>query len=230
MIPNLPAISVSMPLSAILLLSLFPFSSVLAHTFSPNESASFLSLVDQIKSALLTIKDDVSSNIRLAKEQGQYARMLVTDSVIKELKERNQRIATKLPQMLDSLQNVTPQNVNSNVSIISDVLAEALTVRIQKDQLKNVTVQALAFANDINKILDEYTAAFKEGNASQNMNMTNGGMSSMKVGNSSMSMATDTTPEEIVKDVAVYQRAGALTDIAIDRFNTELTGKSNVRL
>jgi hypothetical protein len=85
------------------------------------------------------------------------------------------------------------------------------------------------FANDVNKISDEYTSAFKEGNTSLNMDMhaTKDDMHSMKMDNNSMSMSTNATKTEIVTDVAAYQRASALTDIAIERFNTELSGKSN---
>ena len=134
--------------------------------------------------------------------------------------------------MLDSIQNITVENVDDNLSKINDVLAEAVSVRIQNDQLKNVTVQALAFANDVNKILDEYTSAFKERNTSLNMDthVTKDDMHSMKMdNNNSMSMSSNATKTEIVTDVAAYQRAGALTDIAIERFNTELSGKSNVQ-
>ena len=207
-----------------------------AHTFSPVESASFLSLVDQIKSALLPIKQDISSNVTLVREQAQYAKLLLNESVLKELKERNQRIATELLNMLNSIQNITVENVDDNLIKINDLLAEAVSVRIQNDQLKNVTVQAFVFANDVNKISDEYTSAFKEGNTSLNMDMhtTKDDMhsmkmdnNSMKMDNNSMSMSTNATKMEIVTDVAAYQRAGALTDITIERFNTELSGKSN---
>jgi hypothetical protein len=214
-----------------LLISSSPQISLLAHTFSPVESASFLSLVDQIKSALLPIKEVISSNVTLAREQAQYAKLLLNESVLKELKERNQRITTELLRMLNSIQNITVENVDDNLSKIDDVLAEAVSVRIQNDQLKNVTVQALAFANDVNKILDEYTSAFKERNTSLNMDthITKDDMQSMKMdNNNSMSMSSNATKAEIVTDVAAYQRAGALADIAIERFNTELSGKSNV--
>ena len=200
-----------------------------AHTFSPVESASFLSLVDQIKSALLPIKQDISSNVTLAREQAQYAKLLLNESVLKELKERNQRIATELLRMLNSIQNITVENLGENLSKINDLLAESVNARIQNDQLKNVTVQALVFANDINKILEEYTSAFKEGNTSLNMDISaiKADTHSMKMGNNSTSNSTNATETEIVTDVAAYQRAGALTDIAIERFNTELSGKSN---
>jgi hypothetical protein len=229
MVPTIRISSLTATLLAMLLISSSPQISLFAHTFSPVESASFLSLVDQIKSALLPIKQDISSNVTLAREQAQYAKLLLNESVLKELKERNQRIATELLRMLNSIQNITVENVDDNLSKINDLLAESVNVRIQNDQLKNVTVQALVFANDVNKISDEYTSAFKEVNTSFNMDMhpTTDDMHSMKMDINSMSMSTNATKTEIVTDVAAYQRAGALTDIAIEKFNTELSGKSN---
>ena len=208
-----------------LVLSVGPIS-VRAHTFSPNESASFLSLVDQIKSALSPIESDVSTNLTLAKEQGQYARMLVTNDTTKELKERNERLSTKLLRMLDSVQNITTQNVDTNLANLDDVLAEAVTVRIDQDHLENATIQALAFANDINKILDEYTTAFMKDGAA---NVSDMNMSSMNMNqNHSMdNMKSNSSSEQDIKNLAAYQRASALINIATDRFNAELKEKSN---
>jgi len=229
MVPTIRISSLTATLLAMLLICSSPQISLLAHTFSPVESASFLALVDQIKSALLPIKQDISSNVTLAREQAQYAKRLLNESVLKELKERNQRITTELLRMLNSIQNITVVNVDDNLSKINDLLAEAVSARIQNDQLKNVTVQVLVFANDVNMISDEYTSAFKEGNTSLNMDMhaTKDDMHSMKMDNNSMSMSTNATKTEIVTDVAAYQRAGALTDIVFERFNNELSGKSN---
>jgi hypothetical protein len=77
--------------------------------------------------------------------------------------------------------------------------------------------------------MNNITSAFKESNTSLNMDMhaTKDDMHSMKMDNNSMSMSTNATKTEIVTDVAAYQRAGALTDIAIERFNNELSGKTN---
>ena len=118
----------SMPILAsilftMLLVSSASLSSVRAHTFSQNESTLFLSLIDQIKSTLMPIKDDFSSNITLANEQGQYARTLLTDNTTKELKERNQRIESELIRILDSLQNISSQNINSNLTNLNDLLS-----------------------------------------------------------------------------------------------------------
>lgn len=231
MVSKLSMLSLASTLFAILLISSSSLSSVRAHTFSPNESASFLSLVDQIKSTLLTIKDDAASNITLANDQGQYARKLLTDNMTQELKERNQRIGTELIRMLDSLQNISSENVNTNLTNLSDLLAEAITVRVEKDQLKNATVQALAFADDINKILDEYTTALKGDNVSSVMNTNtnmNMNMNISKNNMSSMNMEASDAKQEAIKNIGAYQRARTLTEIATDRFNAELKGKSNV--
>ena len=152
----------------------------------------------------------------------------------KELKERNQRISTELIRMLDSLQNISSKDVSGNLSNLNNILAEAVTVRIEKEQLHNMTVQAIAFANDINKTLDDYTTAVKGGNAnvSEHANMKMGNMSSSTSmdRNSFMNvnMTNNANNEEIIKNLSAYQRSSALTDIATDRFNRELKGKSNL--
>ena len=218
----------SMPILAsilftMLLVSSASLSSVRAHTFSQNESTLFLSLIDQIKSTLMPIKDDFSSNITLVNEQGQYARTLLTDNTTKRIKREKPKDQSELIRILDSLQNISSQNINSNLTNLNDLLTEAVTVRIEKDQLKNATVQALVVARDINKVLAEYTTAFKENNVSSNLNMN---MNVKKDNMSSMNMGTN-IGNKAVKNFAAYQRADALTGIATERFNTELNGKSN---
>ena len=145
MVSKFSTLTLASILFAMLLVSSSSLSSVRAHTFSPNESASFLSLVDQIKSALLTIKEDVSSNITLTDDQGKYARNLLTDNMTKELKERNQRIATELIRMLDSLQNISSQNINTNLTNLNDLLAEAVTVRVEKDPAEKCDSSGIGF-------------------------------------------------------------------------------------
>ena len=114
--------------------------------------------------------------------------------------------------MLNSIQNITVENVDYNLSKINDLLAEAVSVRIQNDQLKNVTVQALVLANDVNKISDEYTSAFKEVNTSLNMDMhaTKDDMHSMKMDNNSMGMSTNAAKTEIVIDVVCISTSRCL--------------------
>lgn len=221
MVPRLRTTSLVATLCIVLLISSYSLISVLAHIFTSNESASFISLVDQIKSALVPISQYDPSNNRAIREQAHYARMLLTDTVLKELKERNQRIGSELPRMLDSLQNLSLQDLNGNISKLNDLLAETLTVRVENDQMTNTTVQAIALADDVNKILDEYNAAFNKSTVPMSMSM------SMNMNEDNVSSMAKVMNKEVVKNVNAYQRAAALTDIAIDRFNAELKGKSN---
>lgn len=196
---------------------------IVAHNFSSDESASFLSLVDQIKSAISPIRDDISSNITLARTQAQYAKMLLTENVLKELKERNQRISMELSKMLDSLQGLTQQNT-STLGTINDVIAEAVTGRIDKNQLNNSTVQGLTLANDVNKILEEYSKAFST--QSNDMVITND-KSAMKMNEKRpANEAMKVNGSKSLTDLGAYQRAVALTDIVIKRFN-QINGNSD---
>lgn len=187
-----------------------------AHIFTSNENVSFISLVDQLKSPLVAISRNNSSNIDAIKEQTEYAKALLNDSMVKEIREKNQRLATELPLALDSLQNMSEEELNSNITNLLDLLSETIDAGVEKDQLENTTIQALALARNVDKIFSEYSSAYDKRvigmdmNMSMNMNMTPDNESSTKV----------------PKDIQAYDRALAFGDITIDRFNTELKGKS----
>jgi hypothetical protein len=218
-------------LGIIFLIFYSSLSSVIAHTFTSDESAKFISLVDQIKAALGSISQQEMSNHTSIKDQAQFARALLTQSVLKELNERNQRIGRELPQLLNSIGNTTLLDLKKNLSMLDDLLGGALTVRVEREQLKNSTIQAIAFAEDINKVLTEYNAAFNQSTTPMNMsnmNMSNMNMSNMNMNMNGSSNSTANVSEDAIKNVNAYQRAVSLTGIAIDRFNNELKGKSNV--
>lgn len=177
--------------------------------------------MDQIKSALVPILQYDSSNITAIKEHVQYARMLLSDAVLKELKERIERIGTDLPRMLDSFTNTSNQDLDGNISELNDLLEEALTVRVERDQLTNATVQALALTEDVNKILDEYSIAFNKSNFPMDMSMN---MNMNKVNTTDMGNMNS----EVVNDMYAYQRTVALTNLALERFYTELKAISNL--
>lgn len=201
------------------LISSYSPTLILGHIFSSNESVSFISLVDQIQAALFSISRYDSSNTTAIREQAQHARILVNDSVIKELKEKNQRIAAELPQVLDSLQNISTLELNSTIDKLKDLLSDAINVRIEKDQLKNTTIHALAIAEDVDKIFEEYNTAYNNSNVPMNM--------SMSMNPNNMQTTKNITNNETIKNMNAYLRAEALTDITINRFNTELKLESD---
>jgi hypothetical protein len=222
----------------IMTISTYPTKFAYAHNFSTTESASFISLVDQIRSSLSTISQYDSADIASAREQAQYARMLVNDTVIKELNERNERIASQLPQELDSLQNISLEELKNSVDHINDLLSEAISVRIDVEDLENATVQALAVAENTDNMFELYNIALNKSSSAMDMSMgmsndSNGMDMSMGMSNDSngmdmsMGMSNDSqNVNETIKNNVAYDRANALVDFTIDRFNNELEGKS----
>jgi hypothetical protein len=187
-----------------------------SHIFTSNESASFISLIDQIKSALVAISGNNLSNIESIKEQARYARALLNDSMVEEIQEKNQRLATELPRAFDSLHNTSEVDLNSNTSRLLDLLSETINARVEKDQLENTSIQALAVADNVDKMFSEYSSAYIKSVTGIDMNMSMN--VSMTVDNKSRS--------EIPNDIQAYDRALAFADITIDRFNSELKGRS----
>jgi hypothetical protein len=188
-----------------------------AHIFSSNESASFISLTDQIKSALVSISQNNSSNIDSIKEQGKYVRSLLNDSIMEEINEKNQRLAAELPRALDSLQDISQESeVNSNITKVLDLLSETISARVERDQLENTTIHALVVAENVDKIFKDYSTAFNESATAMDTNMS-----------MNMSMTPDSeSPMNIPVDIQAYNRAVAFIDVTIDRFKTELEGRS----
>ncbi len=153
---------------------IFPASHlVYAHTFSSNESAEFLSLVNQIRAetGLVTMNLE-NSNTTLAQAHSEKASSLLDNDTLGEIRERNNRIADSLETGLKQLQgNVTSlassasqgqipqdriQSVNQAVMSLNDTLAEAVTVRVESEQQNNATTWALALADLVNVVLSDY--------------------------------------------------------------------------
>ena len=189
---------------------LFPATNLAyAHTFSTSESAEFLSLVDQIRAetALVTLNLQ-SNNVTLAQAHAQKAATLPDNLTITEIRERNNRIADSLVAGLEQLeQNLTslaaePQEpipldrieiMNQSVASLNDVLAEAVTVRVESDQQDNATMWASVLADLVNVVLSDYGNA--TGASFDLTEMSNlagmGGMEMDQGNNMTMMMTTD---------------------------------------
>jgi hypothetical protein len=144
-----------------------------AHTFSTSESAHFLSLVEQIKAetGLVTMNLE-NNNATLAQAHAEKASSLLDNSTLDEIREVNTRIADSLETGLEQLEeNVTSlpsgmqgqqvpqdriQGINDTVTSLNDILAEAVTVRIESDQLNNATTWAMVLADLTNVVLSNY--------------------------------------------------------------------------
>jgi hypothetical protein len=152
---------------------IFPVDHVaFAHTFSISESAQFLSLADQIRAetALVTMNLE-NNNATLAQAHAEKASSLLDNDTLSEIRERNNRIADSLETGLEQLEgNVTSlalesqgqipqdriQSINQAVVSLNDILAEAITVRVESEQQNNATTWAMVLADLTNVVLSNY--------------------------------------------------------------------------
>lgn len=150
------------------------------HNFSPDESASFLALVDTIKAEAQLVQENIgSNNMSLASDHTNKALSLVTDDVNKEIAERNQRLSDDLNADLAALRtsaesasgNNTASDTDILVEDINGILDEIVTARIDPDQLNNSTIHVLAAVELLDEVLRNYGNAFAVEYDMTNMSM-----------------------------------------------------------
>jgi len=160
------AVAISLSVLMVLGVTVASSGNAYAHTFSGDESASFLATVEVIKVHLQLAQKDFGTNATMAAEHVHHAREHLTADTIKEITERNKRLGTELPGSLEDLHgslesgNATAAAVNEQVARINDLLSETVTVRIENSQLTNSTVQGTMFADLIDEVLESYNGAF----------------------------------------------------------------------
>jgi hypothetical protein len=164
------------------------------HNFSPDESASFLALVNTIKTEAQLVRQNIASNnMSLASDHANKALALMTDDVNKEIAERNQRLSDDLNTDLASLKasteptsgNNTASNIDADILFddINGILDEIVTTRIDPDQLNNSTIQVLAAVELLDGVLRNYGDAFAVEYDMTNMSMMIMGGNNNNIGN-----------------------------------------------
>ena len=192
-----------------------------AHTFSGDESAAFLALVKQIEAEIGLVDTNLSSNITMAQEHAEHATEHLDTNTTKELAERNKRVANDLTTELADLQRVvkaepapTVQVLKDKVSNINDTLQEAVSVRIEKDQLTNSTINALAINDILGEVLEHYGAAY--GIEEQEEGKEYGNTTETETNTTGTEASTNTTT---IIDLAEYQSAQAYANEAKQMFD-----------
>ena len=154
---------------------IFPVSHLAyAHTFSTSESAEFLSLTDQVRAeTALVIMNLENNNATLAQAHVEKASGLLDNNTLDEIWEVNARIADSLETGLEQLegdvtslasgiqaQQQVPQDriqtINNTATSLNDILEEAVTVRVESEQLDNATTWAMVLADLTNTLLSNY--------------------------------------------------------------------------
>jgi len=177
---------------------------IYGHNFAGDESASFLALMDQMQAEMNLINTNIDANNQsLAKDHLNEIKKLYTETIKKEIAERNERVANEISSTINEIdsaiiqENTSNQDISNVVKNFNDITEEAVSVRIDSDALTNETVQALHFSNLINSIDVSYAtavgtepmnmSAMNMGNA-MNMATANGSMTHSNMGMSSLDM------------------------------------------
>lgn len=200
--------------------------SVLGHTFSGDETASFLAKVEMIKIESQLAQEQLSNNVTLAKDHAEHVSEHITANDTEEISERNSRLANELNNTLSDFSNAfetgTPSQseITDKVSNVTDIIAEVVNARIDEEQLNNVTVKALVINDLLGETLEHYGIALgnKEGEheSEHDENMTSSSHSTDNKNNESSNMV----------DYANYQSAQAAVLRAIEIFS-EIKPDSN---
>ena len=138
---------------------------IYGHNFAGDESASFLALMDQMQTEMNLINANLNANNQsLAKDHlNKINDELYTETIKKEITERNKRIANEISLSIDEISNAIEQGNNKDiiksVKTFNDIIEEAVSVRIEADAMTNSTIQALHFADLINSIDLSYAAS-----------------------------------------------------------------------
>ena len=145
----------------------FPLKAVYAHTFSGGESAAFLALVKILQADLHLVQSNIASNVSLAQAHANAVAEHLDANTTKELAERNKLVANDLTKAISDL-NQTVQSkptptadvVKGKINNIDALLQEAITVRVEKNQLSNSTVKGQAVSDIIDEALERYREAY----------------------------------------------------------------------
>jgi len=197
--------------------SIINANNALGHTFSGDESASFLAGIEMTKIELKLAADQAASNATNAKAHADHATEHITANDTKEIKERNSRVADEFNKSMTDFVgaidsgSASGSDVNTKVGNINDILSEIVSARIDKEQLDNVTVKALVVNDLVGEALEHYGGALGMAEEGHDENQSN---SSTSEHTESQNNATTS-----IVNPADYQSSQAAVSRAIELYN-----------
>jgi hypothetical protein len=219
--------ALALSLSALLIFGTTTFTlsrNAYAHTFGGNESAEFLAKVQGLKVEAHLIQSDLSNQTLVAWHSDKIGEFWTTNDT-KEMSERNQRLGTDIPALISNITTVANSTnpdatkVAQLITSLDNDLAEATSVRIEKTELENATVNGLAVANILDETMEDYGIATgaEEENSS---NVTGSNTTSQDNNMSNMSEGAGSNETATIVNFAAYQTAQGLAAAAQDMYNT----------
>ncbi|MFL6498337.1 MAG: hypothetical protein ACJ70U_06530 [Nitrososphaera sp.] len=224
--------ALALSLSALLILGTTTFTlsrNAYAHTFGGNESAAFLAKVQGLKVVAHLIQSDLSNQTLVAWHSDKIGEFWNTNDT-KEMTERNQRLGTDIPALISNITTVANSTnpdaakVGQLITSLDNDLAEATTVRIEKTELENATVNGLAVADILDETMEDYgiaTGAEEENYSSSNVTGSNttSSQDSNIPNMSNVSEGAGSNETATIVNFAAYQTAQGLASAAQDMYN-----------
>jgi hypothetical protein len=216
--------ALALSLSALLILGTTTFAlsrNAYAHTFGGNESAAFLAKVQELKVEAHLIQSDLSNQTLVAWHSDKIGEFWNTNDT-KEMTERNQRLGTDIPALISNITtaanstNPDAIKVGQLITSLDNDLAEAISVRIEKTELENATVNALAVVAILDETMEDYGIAT---GAEENSSNVTGSNTTSQDNMSNMSEGAGSNETATIVNFAAYQTAQGLAAAAQDMYN-----------
>jgi hypothetical protein len=184
-----------------------------AHTFTGDESASFMSVIKTLQSEANLVQTNIPSNLTLAQDHANAVVNVVNGNhtfgvLPDEVSENNKRVATDVIHAANALQTIvkskptpTLTDLKPKIDNFNATLQEAVAVRLPKDAPSNSTINGLATKNLVNETLRQYGYALGVAN-------TKGASSNVTA------KAGDPGSTNTVSNMSAYQSAQALVSQA----------------
>jgi hypothetical protein len=217
--------ALALSLSALLIFGTTTFTlsrNAYAHTFGGNESAAFLAKVQGLKVEAHLIQSDLSNQTLVAWHSDKIGEFWNTNDT-KEMTERNQRLGTDIPALISNITTVANSTnpdatkVGQLITSLDNDLAEATTVRIEKTELENATVNGLAVADILDETMEDYGIA--TGAEEENSSNVTGSNTTSQENISNVSEGAGSNETATIVNFAAYQTAQGLAAAAQDMYN-----------
>jgi hypothetical protein len=203
---------------------------IYGHNFAGDESASFLALIDHMQTEMKLINSNlVANNQSLAKEHLNNIDELYTKNIKKEISERNKRVANDISSVINETNiaiEKNSQDITSSVEDFNDILAEAISVRIDPDAMTNSTIHALHFADLINSIDLSYADALRTkpmNISAMSMSSSNNDDSSMSHGNNINGKSSNNTNTMSGMNMNHDEASSSMTSMSMSKYTDKIS-------
>jgi len=218
----------------------FPYKQAYAHTFTGDESASFMSVIKILQSEANLVQSNVASNVTLAQDHAKSVVDVVNGNhtfgvLPDEVSENNKRVATDVIHAANALQTAVKSNptptltdLKPKVDNFNATLQEAVAVRLPKDAAGNSTINGLATKDLVNETLRQYGYAFGIANAKGGTGNSSGGgghgtITNMSAYQSAQGLASQTQGMLIQAKSVIPTNATSATKAAVAKLDVDLS-------